>query len=113
MRERFGEHLLPLSRYQANCDIAVMLSWYSAGYGWLGSYDSWYGSRRGRLLGNAEDVWFCVTCRMALQRCGTKVLSWNVAGDVFLSLVSSVEDLKPGMTDFFPCERVDFGTTVD
>ena len=42
-----------------------------------------------------------VTCRMALQRCGTKVLSWNVAGDVFLSLVSSVGDLKPGMTDFF------------
>ena len=39
--------------------------------------------------------WFC-------QTCGTKVLSWNVAGDVFLSLVSgSVEDLKPGMTDFF------------
>ena len=38
---------------------------------------------------------------MALQRCGTKVLSWNVAGDVFLSLVSNVEDMKPGMTDFF------------
>ena len=51
-------------------------------------------------LGNAEDVWFCVTCRMALQRCGTEVLSWNVAGDVFLSLISSVGDLKPGMTDF-------------
>ena len=38
---------------------------------------------------------------MALQRCGTKVLSWNVAGGVFLSLVSNVGDLKPGMTDFF------------
>ena len=38
--------------------------------------------------------WFC-------QTCGTKVLSWNVAGVVFVSLVSSVEDLKPGMTDFF------------
>ena len=34
MRERSGEHLLPLSLYQANCDIALMLSWYSAGYGW-------------------------------------------------------------------------------
>ena len=101
MRERFDEHLLPLSRYQANCDIAVMLSWYSAGYGWLGSYGSWYGSRSGRWLGNAEDVWFSVTCRMALQRCGTNVLSWNVAGDVFLSLASNVGDLKPGMTDFF------------
>ena len=94
MRERFGEHWLPLSGYQAICDIAVMLSWYSAGYGGLGSNGSWYGSRRGRWLGNAEDVWFCVTCRMALQRCGTKVLSWNVAGDVFLSLVSSVGDLE-------------------
>ena len=38
---------------------------------------------------------------MALQRCGTKVLSWNVAGGVFLSLVFNVGDLKPGMTDFF------------
>ena len=38
---------------------------------------------------------------MALQRCGTKVLSWNVAGGVFLSLVSNVGDLKPGMTDLF------------
>ena len=27
VRERFGEHLLPLSLYQANCDIALMLSW--------------------------------------------------------------------------------------
>ena len=53
------------------------------------------------VAGNAEDVRFCVTCRVALQRCGTKVLSWNVAGDVFFSLVSSVGDLKNGMTDFF------------
>ena len=30
-----------------------------------------------------------------------KVLSWNVAGVVFVTLVSSVEDLEPGMTDFF------------
>ena len=101
VRERFGEHLLPLSRYQANCDVALMLSWYSTGYGWLGSYGSWYESRRGRWIGNAEDVWFCVTCRMVLQRRGTKVLSWNVAGDVFLSLVYNVGDLIPGMTDFF------------
>ena len=112
-RERFGVHLLPLSRCQANWDIAVMLSWYSAGYGWLGSYGSWYGSRRGRWLGNAEDVWFCLTCRMALQRCGTKVLSWNVAGDVFVSLVSIVEDLKAWNDRLFPCGRVDPGTTVD
>ena len=34
------------------------------------------------------------------QKCGTKVLSWNVAGGVFLSLVSSV-GVTPGMTDFF------------
>ena len=98
VRERFSEHLLPLSRYQANWDIAVMLSWYSAGYGWLGSYGSWYGRRRGRWNGKSEirsDVdWFC-------QTCGTKVLSWNVAGVVFVSLISSVEDLEPGLTDFF------------
>ena len=98
VRERFGEHLLPLSRYQANWDIAVMLSWYSAGYGWLGSYGSWYGRRRGRWNGKSEirsDVdWFC-------QTCGTKVLSWNAAGVVFVSLISSVEDLEPGLTDFF------------
>ena len=98
VRERFGEHLLPLSRYQANWDIAVMLSWYSAGYGWLGSYGSWCGRRRGRWGGKSEirsDVdWFCLTC-------GTKVLRWNVAGDVFVSLISSVVDLEPGMTDCF------------
>ena len=29
VRERAGDYLLPLSRYQANSDIAVMLSWYS------------------------------------------------------------------------------------
>ena len=31
-RERFGEHLSPLSLYQAKCDIALMSWWYSAGY---------------------------------------------------------------------------------
>ena len=35
VNERFDEHLLPLSLYQANCDIAWMFSWYSVGYGWL------------------------------------------------------------------------------
>ena len=40
VRESFGEHLLPLSLYQANCDIALMLSWFNAGYGWSGSYGS-------------------------------------------------------------------------
>ena len=108
VRERVGEHLLPLSRHQANYDMAVMLSWYSAGYGWSGSYGSLC-ERRGSWCGQSEvcsDVeWFC-------QKCGTKVLSWKVAGVVFLSLVSSVRDLKPGMTDF-PCGRVDLETTVD
>ena len=65
VRERFGEHLLQLSLYQAICDIALMLLWSSAGYGWSGSYGSWYGSRRGRWSGNAEVVWFCEMCRMA------------------------------------------------
>ena len=36
--------------------------------------------------------WFCLTG-------GTKVLSWIVAGVVFMSLISSVADLEPGMTD--------------
>ena len=56
-----------------------------------------------------RDVWFCVTCRMALQRCGPKVLSWNVAGVVFMSLTSSVADLKPGMTDFFHVRELILG----
>ena len=30
-----------------------------------------------------------------------------MAGGVFLSLVSNVGDLKPGMTNFFHCGRVD------
>ena len=81
VRERFGEHLLSLSRrIKPIVTLHEMLSWYSAGHGWLGSYDSWYGSRRGRWLGNAEDVWFCETCRMALRSFGTEVLRWNVAG---------------------------------
>ena len=96
MRERVGEYLPPLSRYQANYDIAVMLSWYSIGYGWLGSSGSWY-ERRGSWGGQSEErsdvEWFC-------WKCGTKVLRWNVAGGVFLSLISSVGDLNPGMTDF-------------
>ena len=69
----------------------------------LGSYDSWYARRRGSWGGKSEvrfDVdWFC-------QKCGTKVLSGNVAGDVFLSLVSCVGDLKPGTTDFFYVEEL-------
>ena len=86
-----------------------MLLWYSAGYGWLGSCGSWYGRRRGSWGGKSEvrsDVeWFS-------QQYGTKVLSWSVAGGVFLSLVSNVGDLKPGITDFFPV-GVDPKTTVD
>ena len=38
---------------------------------------------------------------MALRSFGTEVLRWNVAGGGFLSLISNVWDLKPGMTDFF------------
>ena len=96
-RERFGEHLPPLSRYQANCDIAMMLSWYNAGYGWLGSYGSLSGRRRGSWDGKSEvrsDV------EWSRQQSGTKVLRSNVAGDVYLSLISSVGDQNPGMTDF-------------
>ena len=36
--------------------------WCSAGYGWLDSYGSWYGRRRGCWSGIPEDVWFCETC---------------------------------------------------
>ena len=100
-REWFGEHLLhPTLCIKPFCfAFDQMSSLYNpAGYGWYGSYGSWYGRRRGSWGGKSEvrsDVeWFC-------QTCGTKVLSWNVAGVVFVSLVSSVEDLKPGMTDFF------------
>ena len=101
--ERFGVRLVPLSLYQAKCDITLMSSWYSAGYDWPDSCGSGYGRRRGCWCVNAEDVWFCETCRMALRRYGTEVLRWNVAGGVFLSLVSllNVGALKPGMTDFF------------
>ena len=49
---------------------------------------------------------------MALRSFGTEVLRWNVAEGAFLSLISNVGDLKPGMTDF-PCGRVDPKTTVD
>ena len=75
-REKFGEHLPPFSRFQANWNITVVLSWCCAGYGLLGSYGSWYGRRRDRWNGKSEihsDVeWFCLTG-------ATKVLSWNVA----------------------------------
>ena len=45
---------------------------------------------------------------MALRRCGTEVLRWNVAGGMFLSLVSllNVGALKPGMTDFSMWELI-------
>ena len=97
LRERdLASTLLLLSRFQASWDIAVMQSWYSAGYDWLGSCGSWYGRRRGSWNVKSEirsDVdWFCLTG-------GTKVLSWIVAGVVFMSLISSVADLEPGMTD--------------
>ena len=97
VRERSGEHLLPHSRHHTHCDIAMMLSWYTAGYGWLGSYGSWSGRRRGSWDGKSavrSDV------EWSRQQSGTKVLRWNVAGDVYLSLISSVGDQNPGMTDF-------------
>ena len=90
----------PHSLYQALLfAFDQMSSWYSAaGYGWLESYGSWYGRRRGRWNGKSEihsDVeWFCLTG-------GTKVLSWNVAGVVFVLLISNGVDLEPGMTDCF------------
>ena len=75
--------------------------WYRAGYGWLDSYGSGYGRRRG-CGGIPEDVWFCVTWRMVLCRCGVEVLSWNVSGNEFLSQSSLLKTgvLKLGMTDF-------------
>ena len=70
VRERFGEHLVPLSLYQANCDIALMFSWYRAGYGWLVMACCETGRRSGSWSGNSEDVWFCETCRVEPQRLG-------------------------------------------
>ena len=46
-------HLVPLSRYQAKWDFALMSSWYSAGYDWPVSYGKGYGRRRGCWSGNA------------------------------------------------------------
>ena len=67
----FGEHLLhPTLCIKPFCfAFDQMSSWYSpAGYGWYGSYGSWYGRRRGSWGGKSEvrsDVeWFC-------QKCGT------------------------------------------
>ena len=73
-----------------------------AGYGWLDSYCSGYGRRRG-CGGIPEDVWFCVTCRMDPWRCAVEVFSWNVSGNEFLSQSSLLKTgvLKLGMTDFF------------
>ena len=101
--ERFGAHLVPLSLYQTNCDIASVSSWYRAGYGWPDSYGRGYGRRRGCWSGIPEDVRFCETCRMVLWRSGAKVLSCNVSGDVFLSQTSMLKTgvLKLGMTDIF------------
>ena len=106
-REWFGVHLVPLSLYQAKWDFALMSSWYSAGYDWPDSYGKGYGRRRGCWSGNAEDVWFCETCRMALRSYGTEVLRWNLAGGVFLSLVSllNVGDLKYWNDRLFPGDK--------
>ena len=78
MRERFGEHLVPLSPYQANCDIALMFSWYSAGYGWL--VMACWGRRSGSWSGTSEDVWFCETCG---------VDPWRVGAFLFLIVLKS------------------------
>ena len=45
--------------------------WFGAGYGWLDSYGSGYGRRRG-CDEVPEDVWFYVTCRLVLWRDGVK-----------------------------------------
>ena len=77
--------------------------WCRAAYGWLDSYGSWYGRRRGCWSGIPNDVWFCETCRMVLWRSGAKVLSWNVSGNESLSQSSLLQTgvLKLGMTDVF------------
>ena len=94
-------HLAPLSRYQAWWDFALMSPWYSAGYGWPSSCGKRYGRRRVCWSGFAENVWSCETCRVALRSFGTEVLRWNVAGGGFLSLISNMGDLEPGMADSF------------
>ena len=56
-KEWFGEHLLHTTLcIKPFCfAFALMSSWYSAaGYGWSGSYGSWYGRRRGSWGGKSE-----------------------------------------------------------
>ena len=69
MREWFGEHMLHTTLCIKRLCFAFdqMSSCFSAaGYGWSGSYGSWYGRRRGSWSGKSEvrfDVeWFCQMC---------------------------------------------------
>ena len=103
VREWFGVHLAPFYLCQVNCGTASVYSWYRAGYGWPDPYGRGYGRGRGYWSGIPQDVWFCETCRTVLRRNGAKVLSWNVAGEVFLSQTWMLKTgvLKLGMTDFF------------
>ena len=51
---------------------------------------------------------FCETCRMVLRRCGAKVLSWNVSGDVFVADFDAQNGIvETGNDRLFPCGRVD------
>ena len=110
VRERFGVHLLPLSRHHTHCDIAMMLSWYNAGYGWLGSYGSWSGRRRGSWDGKSEarsDV------EWSRLQSGTKVLRWNVGWRCVLVADFWRCGPEPWNDRLSPCGRVDHETTVD
>ena len=89
--ERFGEHLLLLSLYQARLDQVWMSSWYSAGYGWLVTDDS---GRSGSWDYRFEDEWFCLKCKMEPWRPGVililnvTVSSWNAMKDLSVSQIS-------------------------
>ena len=79
----------PFSRYQANSDIAVMLSWYSTGCGWLGSSGSWY-ERRGSWGGDSRKC--APMSNGSAGSMDTNSERGNVAGGGFLSLISNVGD---------------------
>ena len=75
-RERFGEHLVPLSLYQTRVVFVLMSSWYRGGHGWSMRIGSW---------GMCSEIgWFCLRCRKEFWRFGVKlnwkVLSWSESG---------------------------------
>ena len=100
---RFGEHLLPLSVFQARLDLVWMSSWYRAGYGWLVTDCSENGRRSGSRGRRSADEWFCAKCRMEpwlvqFFILSVEVLSWNVVRDLFLLQISMLTawELKSG-----------------